>query len=534
MKKPATMSRVSAFAAVTAVVALAAGAVQAAPTVAATLRPPKPVHHTSYMPGVVGAARPVPSSSSQHHGGPGKSGSGSTLDYLGGPVMPANTNYAVYWQPSGAPAYPADYEAGLNQYFIDIAHDSGRATNVDSVSTQYNDAFGNVANYTSAFGGALQDTDAYPPDICLNAPICITDSQLTAELSDFIDANHLPRDLAHEYFLFTPPGVEVCQDDAGTGCSVNAFPNPAFCAYHGFSLSQPTFIYSVDPYVVGNPRCEDGNHPNGRTSDGELQGGVTHEHNESITDPTVTAWTDYVNGLVTGYELGDKCEWGPITGAPLGTAPNGSPYNQVINGHLYWYQEEWSNRDQQCMQRLSPRDGRATAQFESRPQGGSIMTFDATQSTAPRGGVAYYSWQFNDNYNRAYSQLRTTNPSVFHTFPGSGLFVVALTVVGRDGTSIGTARVIATGQPGPDPVITVTTASPRVGQPVSFDESASTDDAGSIVFAVWNFGDQSAEAVGGSLNHTFTAAGTYWVTLTVRDSTGQWASITKAVTVTAH
>jgi hypothetical protein len=30
----------------------------------------------------------------------------NNLDYNGGPVMLANTNYVVYWRPSGAPAYP--------------------------------------------------------------------------------------------------------------------------------------------------------------------------------------------------------------------------------------------------------------------------------------------------------------------------------------------------------------------------------------------------------------------------------------------
>jgi hypothetical protein len=525
---PAAISSVRPVAAaVSAATTATAGAVQAAR--AAATRQPQPVNRTSTMAGALEASRTLPARSSQDHGVSAKLGSGSTLDYFGGPVMPSNTNYAVYWQPSGAPAYPSDYEAGLDQYFVDIAHDSGRATNVDSVSAQYNDSFGNFANYASAFGGALHDTDSYPPDVCLDAPTCITNTQLTAELSSVIDANHLPRDLAHEYFLFTPPGVEVCEDDAGTSCSANAFPNSAFCAYHGSSLSQPTFIYSVDPYDVGS-RCDDGNHPNGRSSDGEIFGGVSHEHNESITDPTVSAWDDYLNGLDTGYEVGDKCQWGPITGSSLGTAPNGSPYNQLINGHPYWYQEEWSNRDQQCMQRLSPKDGRATAQFESQPQGGNAMSFDATQSTAPRGGVAYYSWQFNDNYP-TFSQVRTTSPFISHTFPASSHFLVALAVVGRDGTSIGTARVIATGQPGPDPVITVTSAAPHVGHSVSLNDVASTDDAGSIAFAVWNFGDQSAEVVGSAVDHTFAAAGTYWITLSVADTTGQWASISKAVTV---
>ena len=37
---------------------------------------------------------------------------------------------------------------------------------------------------------------------------------------------------------------------------------------------------------------------------------------------------------------------------PLGTAPDGSRYNQLINGHEYWYQQEWSNKTSSCKQRV--------------------------------------------------------------------------------------------------------------------------------------------------------------------------------------
>ena len=72
----------------------------------------------------------------------------SNLDYNGGPVMASNTNYTVYWRPSGGPSYPSDYQAGVNrylsvnQYLTDLAHDSGGHANVDSVATQYNDVAG--------------------------------------------------------------------------------------------------------------------------------------------------------------------------------------------------------------------------------------------------------------------------------------------------------------------------------------------------------------------------------------------------------
>src|SRR2546430_16133069 len=61
----------------------------------------------------------------------------SNLDYNGGPVMPSNTNYVIYWQPAGAPAYPPDYQPGVNRYFEDLAHDSGGVQSVESVAAQY-------------------------------------------------------------------------------------------------------------------------------------------------------------------------------------------------------------------------------------------------------------------------------------------------------------------------------------------------------------------------------------------------------------
>ena len=50
---------------------------------------------------------------------------------------------------------------------------------------------------------------------CSRAPICLTDEQLREELVKFVKAHGLPRDLTHEYFLLTPPGVEDCFEASG-------------------------------------------------------------------------------------------------------------------------------------------------------------------------------------------------------------------------------------------------------------------------------------------------------------------------------
>jgi PKD repeat protein len=454
------------------------------------------------------------------------------LDYGGGPVMSSNTNYTFYWRPDTGPAYPPDYQPGLDQYFTDIAHDSGQATNVESVATQLNDTLGNFASYRSYFGGALDDADPYPSNGCQSAPICLTDAQLQAEVARFITANGLPADLAHEYFVLTPPGVAVCFDSTSTDCSANAWPNVGFCAYHAYSSTNPGFVYAVDPYDTGNPACDRGEHPNGTTSDGAIDGGVSHEHIESITDPVPElAWNDWATGQNTGYEIGDKCEWGPQYGSPLGTAPNGSPYNQLINGHPYYYQEEWSNQTHQCLQRLAFDPATAPIAYVSATPGkGTTMRLNATGSSAP-GGVARYAWQFNDNANPGVSQQSTTSRTVTHKFPGPGVFPVALTVFAHDGTSIGSTRFIAVGAAGPTPAIGVTTLAPHLGTPVAFSGASSQDPAGSIIQYVWTFGDDSGLVAGATPTHTYAAAGTYRVTLTVVDTSGQQASVTRLLTI---
>jgi len=380
----------------------------------------------------------------------------SNLDYNGGPVMASNTDYTVYWRPTGAPAYPSDYQPGVNRYFEDLANDSGGHENVDSVSTQFNDAAGEFANYSAHFGGALIDTDPYPANGCFHAPICLTDEQLREELVSYVQAHGLPHDAAHEYFLLTPPGVEDCFEEAGekSECSAGTEPSVAeYCAYHSnIPLGgEGEIVYSNDPYVTGNFGCDDGNHPNGKTSDGVLEGGLSHEHNESITDPEPNnAWTDF-GGV--GGENGDKCRtFSPSSefGTPLGEVTvegKKYKYNQVINGHFYWYQQEWSNKGHACLQRLTFKAEEApAATFTGLPVGGvNEVEFSASGSTA--GAGVHYNWQFNDFFGSFPNKpVESETLTVLHKFPSAGTYTVALTVFKPDGTSIGTARTLTVGK----------------------------------------------------------------------------------------
>ena len=211
------------------------------------------------------------------------------------------------------------------------------------------DGSGEAVAYNSHFAGAIVDTDPYPKNGCKKAAICLTDAQLQSELNTYITAHGLPRDLAHEYFLLTPPGVEDCFEASGSECSAGTSV-PTYCAYHGsFASEGGVIVYANDPFVTGVEGCDDGEHPNNEPSDGALEGGLSHEHNESTTDPELNAWFG-----PEGDENGDKCRTFVASsefGTPLGTAPDGSRYNQLVNGREYWYQQEWSNEGSTCKQR---------------------------------------------------------------------------------------------------------------------------------------------------------------------------------------
>jgi PKD repeat protein len=445
----------------------------------------------------------------------------TNMDYNGGPVMPSNTDYMVLWSPAGLSAYPAGYVSGLQTFFKDLAHDSGGHQNVDSVSAQYNDLTGAFARYQTSFGGALVDTAPYPPTQCpAAAPVtaCLTDAQIQTELERFVASRGLKTDLSHEYFLLTPPHVESCfSNDPNAsppfgGCSAGEPSNLAFfCAYHQNTSLSPMLIYANDPFDATNPLCQDGNNPNG-IADGEINGGLSHEQNESVTDPLPNdAWTNGA-GLNQGQEVGDQCVG--MYGTPLGTH-NGAKYNQVINGHFYWFQEEWSNQTHSCLQRLTPAAARPHAKFTVSAGSGLTLNFDARGSGAP-GGVAEYVWQFNDVFGA--QTVEQTTPKISHTFPSAGAYSVGLTIMAKDGTSTGNGGIVTTGQSGITPGFSFGPTHPSAGRPVSF-SALGTVSAQPVMTYLWEFGDGTTGS-GPSPTHVYRHPGRHIVTLVMFSGVG--------------
>jgi PKD repeat protein len=82
----------------------------------------------------------------------------------------------------------------------------------------------------------------------------------------------------------------------------------------------------------------------------------------------------------------------------------------------------------------------------------------------------------------------------------------------------------------PTAAFTYTPATPGVGSPVHFNASSSWDSEGPVTQFLWDFGDGSTGS-GVTIDHAYTATGTYEVTLTAIDADGGADDITKNVTV---
>ncbi|MFL5865426.1 MAG: hypothetical protein ACJ780_32440 [Solirubrobacteraceae bacterium] len=276
--------------------------------------------------------------------------------YHGGAVMRNVTIHTIFWAPPGyhfdeSPGGGAPgYVALIQQFLTDVAHDSGSTSNVFSLLNEFADGSGS-GRYQIHYDPAVDsvtDTHAYPA-VKRQCPspagvvTCVTDLQVQREINTLIGSGHAAdRGLSNVYFVLLPPDVDECITIGSCGTS-------AFGGYHSaFSLGSGLTIYSPipDPQIELTP--SPGSDPQGNPEAEVTIDTLAHEAVEAITDPIGTGWMD-----PNGFETADKCENGPQQGAPLGYASDGSPYNQIIDGHQYLIQDIWSNARGGCVQSSS-------------------------------------------------------------------------------------------------------------------------------------------------------------------------------------
>jgi PKD repeat protein len=471
------------------------------------------------------------------------------LDYNGGPVLHAEAPYLIFWDPGGQ--IPAADKTLYERFFADGATDSGMATNVYSVNRQFTDSTG-FADYRQTWSAshAITDTHAYPiTGTCMeNAGFtetaCLFDSQIQAEVARLVTANGLPAGVtgnAPIYFVVTPATVNSCFDSSPNICADNTF-----CAYHSsFTDGASDVLYANMPTVVAanQPKdCQvDGNSmvqkPNNQQIADVNIKAISHEYNETITDPLGTGWWN--SSSVSGLENGDNCNAYGATVDPNGGAnPNaftptlggsaagGTLFNQAMNANPYYAQSEWSNGDANCEMKASPTALSAAFSVPSATPPGISISLDPSGS-ASSAGYTSTSWDFGDGTT---SFARSAPTAQTHAYAANGTYTVTLTEVDAVGNLSTTSHTVTVHDP-PSAGFTVTTAGPKAASPVGFSGSSSAEPGGSIASYSWNFGDGSAPGSGPTTAHAFASAGTYSVALTVTGSFGLTAMTSHVLTV---
>jgi PKD repeat protein len=160
----------------------------------------------------------------------------------------------------------------------------------------------------------------------------------------------------------------------------------------------------------------------------------------------------------------------------------------------------------------------------------SVM-FDGSTTTDEGkacGTTCTYAWDFDDGSTG-------TGVQVTHAFAAAKAYNVALTVTDGAGTAATTRQLVTVIAPAaPKVTATVAPNPPLLNQTATFTATATVATGHSVRNYAWNFGDgTSSTTTGASATHVYSAAGTFVVTVTVTDDTGQTAVGTVSFTVSS-
>ena len=151
------------------------------------------------------------------------------------------------------------------------------------------------------------------------------------------------------------------------------------------------------------------------------------------------------------------------------------------------------------------------------PETGTLVAFDASDSTDQNGEIVAYGWDF-DGDGRV--DANTSDPFATHRYATPGVYRAAVTVFDDDGLTDRTTVAVRVNDP-PTPTFRYEPRPPIVGEPVTFDATESFDTDGDVVGYAWNFDDDGGtDATGAVVTRTFGRTGDRAVTLTVTDDDG--------------
>jgi Phosphate-induced protein 1 conserved region len=265
---------------------------------------------------------------------------GNAINYHGGQVMPGNVNvYFIWYGDWGRSNSNSPSTQNLLRTLFGEGGIGGSA--YAKINSTYGDNAGNVSGELAL---AAETAAAYPYGKRLS------DANVEQIVTDAVSSRALPSDANGVYFVLTSSDVAET-----SGLCVK------YCGWHSHAMLNGSDLKFA---FVGNPdRCPAAcewqtNSPNGISGADGMASVMTHELQESISDPHLDAWYD-----TAGNESSDKCAW---KFGPVKTTSSGAQYNQTFAGHNWLIQMNWLNAwGGGCVQSYDPASS-ALPQFYTR------------------------------------------------------------------------------------------------------------------------------------------------------------------------
>lgn len=239
---------------------------------------------------------------------------GNGINYHGGPVMHGPVNVYFIWYGDWTK------DSSANQILTDWAHNIGSSP-YENINTTYGDTTENVS------GVITYATSISIPSTAFGTSL--SDSNIASIVSDAFSLG-LPTDSNGVYFVLTAPGIN----------ETSGFLTQ-YCGWHTYgTLSNGTYIkYAFVGDALGNSlgncAAQTSKSPNGDPAADAMVSVMSHELEESASDPNLNAWYDS-----SGEENADKCAW---TFGTTYAASAGGAANMHLGNSDYLIQQNWVN-----------------------------------------------------------------------------------------------------------------------------------------------------------------------------------------------
>ncbi len=249
---------------------------------------------------------------------PTRTASGNGISYHSGPVLLGTTNVYVIWYGN----WPDTTSSASTPVILtDLLSTVGGTPHFNINSTYYSVSGTTKSFVSNSVKFVSSTTDNYSRGTALS------DANIQTIVSDAITSNRLPKDTNGVYFVLTSSDVN----------ETSGFLTQ-YCGWHTRGTiggANIKFSFVGDPARNYGACAAQTTSPNGNASADAMASVITHELEETVTDPNLNAWYDS-----RGYENADKCAW---TFGTTTTLSSGAKYNVTFGARNFLIQRNWLN-----------------------------------------------------------------------------------------------------------------------------------------------------------------------------------------------